>query len=96
MSENSTILKDMVVVVTGAAQGIGRAYAMALAGAGASVAICDISDPSAVVAELKSKGCRCLGSRVDISRADQIECFIDEVESELGPIGGLVNNEWAR
>ena len=47
-------LKDEVAVVTGGAQGIGAAYALALAKAGAKVAIGDVADTGAVQASLEA------------------------------------------
>ncbi|MWB78283.1 SDR family oxidoreductase [Pseudooceanicola sp. 216_PA32_1] len=81
-----------VVVITGAAQGIGRRYALAAAEAGASVAICDLADVSGVVKEIEALGGSAYGARVDITRPEEVSDFVDAVEAGLGGITGLVNN----
>ena len=58
-------LKDKVAIVTGAAQGIGRAYALRLAGEGAKVVIADILDGSGVLQEIKKRDVEALALRTD-------------------------------
>ena len=87
-------LDGQVAVVTGGAQNLGRQHALALAEAGADVAICDIlEEPGrAVEVELQALGRRAWFGQVDVSRPDQIDTFIAEVARRLGPIDILVNN----
>lgn len=92
MSKSNSNIDGMVVVVTGAAQGIGRSYAVALAAAGARVAVCDINDPSETVKAIEAIGGVAYGATADISKFVEVTNFIANVERELGPIGGLVNN----
>jgi NAD(P)-dependent dehydrogenase (short-subunit alcohol dehydrogenase family) len=87
-------LDGRVAVVTGGARGLGRMHALALAEAGADVAICDILDREgeAVAAEIEALGRRAFCGAVDVRSADQIEAFMDLVAARLGRIDILVNN----
>ena len=83
-----------VVVVTGAAGGIGRATARAFAARGADLALADIDRDgvAAVEEELRGGGRRVLARRVDVSRAPDVEAFANEVYGLLGRVDVLVNN----
>jgi len=85
-------LDGMVVIVTGSAQGIGRAFGLALAAAGARVALCDINCPDSVVTEVRAVGGIAIGGKVDVTDATAIAAFVERTEKELGPIDALVNN----
>lgn len=87
-------LSGQVALVTGGARGLGRQMAIALAEAGADVAICDLreEDGRAVAAALAALGRRAFFGTVDVTRADQIETFISRVVEHLGKIDILVNN----
>src|SRR5262249_4607315 len=54
-------LQGKVAIVTGAAQGIGAAYARALAGAGAAVMVADVIEPGGLVSEIEAAGGRAIG-----------------------------------
>ena len=64
-------LVSKVALVTGAAQGIGRAFAHALGEAGAAVAVVDVNadKAEATVAELRGKGIRSIAIQADVTRA---------------------------
>jgi NAD(P)-dependent dehydrogenase (short-subunit alcohol dehydrogenase family) len=87
-------LRGRVVVVTGAAKGIGRATALRLAAAGAKIAGCDTDEAalSTTLAECRALGAVTLGAQVDVANYSAISGFSERVERELGPTFGLVNN----
>lgn len=78
-------LTGKVVVITGGGRGIGAATAKLLTSVGATVAICDLD-------EVTVKEAAVFGRVVDVTDRAAFRRFLDEVESELGPIDVLVNN----
>ncbi len=87
-----TDLTDRVVIVTGAAQGIGATYAEALAKAGAQVALCDRADCGAVLRRIETAGGQGMATTFDITDAPALASFIAAVLARFGRIDGLVNN----
>jgi NAD(P)-dependent dehydrogenase (short-subunit alcohol dehydrogenase family) len=87
-------LKDRVAIVTGGARGLGRQHALALAEAGAAVAICDLlaEEGERTRAELSDLGGEAFFSRVDVTASGEIDSFIGEVMRRYGRIDVLVNN----
>jgi NAD(P)-dependent dehydrogenase (short-subunit alcohol dehydrogenase family) len=84
-------LQGTVVVVTGAARGIGFATAEALAREGAVVVIGDL-DPREAEAAAARIGSGALGLALDVTDPKAFTGFLDEVERSLGPIGVMINN----
>lgn len=87
-------LYGQVALVTGAARGLGRAISLALANAGADVALGlrDIKADSGLAAEITKLGRRALLLQMDMSRMDQIFSAVDETAKKFGRIDILVNN----
>jgi len=87
-------LNGRVAIVTGGARGLGRQHALALAEAGASVAICDLleAEGEETRRELEALGVRAWFGRVNVTVAEEIDAFLRGVEANLGPIRILVNN----
>ena len=85
-------LKGKVAAVTGAASGLGRAMALAFADEGMHVALGDVSDASAVLAEVQRKGVRALAMRLDVSNASVVEAFAQRIDAELGGAHVVCNN----
>src|SRR5947209_1933675 len=102
------VLDGQVALVTGAAsrRGMGRAIALALAEAGADVAVSDIgarslvarAEPEAwqglgsVTGEIETLGRRAVGLAADLSSSEEIAWLIEQVTERLGRVDILVNN----
>ncbi|MBS3795100.1 MAG: SDR family oxidoreductase [Candidatus Thorarchaeota archaeon] len=86
-------LNDKVVIVTGAAQGIGRGIALEMADHGAKVAVSDIDDKVKNVAdEITEGGHESISLLTDVSNMEQVEKMIQSVLDKWGKIDVLVNN----
>jgi len=95
MSKTSPFdLAGEIAVVTGGNGGIGRAIALGLAQAGASVAVLGRNSQKNkdVLAELNASGARAIALQVDLTDRSALEPAWEEIERELGPAGILVNN----
>jgi 3-oxoacyl-[acyl-carrier protein] reductase len=88
-------LTDKVAVVTGAAQGIGRAIAETLARCGAHVVVADLQAEKAGAAASEiaaSTGQRSIAVPVDVADHDSAKAMIDRAVTEFGRVDILVNN----
>ncbi len=83
-----------VAIVTGAAQGIGEAYARALAAAGAAVVVADINTEAgeAVVKDIGAAGGQAAFARTDVSDPDSAQAMAALAADRFGGIDFLVNN----
>jgi 3-oxoacyl-[acyl-carrier protein] reductase len=87
-------LQDLRIIVSGAASGMGRHFALRLAEAGAQAAIGDVNDAGlAETAELaKSAGGKVVWRRLDVANEGDVGAFVDWAWGALGGLNGLVNN----
>jgi NAD(P)-dependent dehydrogenase (short-subunit alcohol dehydrogenase family) len=81
-----------VAIITGSAQGIGAAYARALAREGARVVVSDILDPAPLAAEICGAGGEALGVRADVTDSTACEVLVAEALERFGRVDVLVNN----
>jgi 3-oxoacyl-[acyl-carrier protein] reductase len=89
-----TDTQGRIALVTGAAQGIGRAIALELAKAGATLALADINEVklAQVVAEVEALGGTAAAFKLDVSNQDSIEAGAKAVLERFGKVEILVNN----
>jgi NAD(P)-dependent dehydrogenase (short-subunit alcohol dehydrogenase family) len=86
-------LSGKVAIVTGAGQGLGRAHALTLAGAGASVVVNDVSDAAdQVVAEIKASGGQAVANHSSVSDWETSASLIQQAVDAYGDLHILVNN----
>ncbi len=87
-------LQGQVALVTGASRGLGRAISLALANAGADVALGlrDAKSADGLAAEIEAMGRRALPVQMDVLHLEQISSAVEEVVSRMGRLDILVNN----
>jgi NAD(P)-dependent dehydrogenase (short-subunit alcohol dehydrogenase family) len=87
-------LSGQVALVTGAARGLGRAISLALANAGADVALGlrDRNTGSDLVREIEAMGRRSIPLQMDMAHLDQVSGAVDEAVAHFGRLDILVNN----
>ncbi|MGZ8734610.1 MAG: SDR family NAD(P)-dependent oxidoreductase [Acidimicrobiia bacterium] len=90
----SVALNGRVAVVTGAAVGIGRATALALARFGADLAVCDrdVDNLDFLVHEIEGLGHQVVAAGLDVRDADGVAGFLETVRDRFGRVDVLVNN----
>jgi glucose 1-dehydrogenase len=88
-------LKGKVAIVTGGNSGIGRAIALGLARAGASIVIDYIADPAATDAlehDIVALGDKAIGVEADVSKLDDLQKLVDAAVAAFGRLDIMVNN----
>jgi 3-oxoacyl-[acyl-carrier protein] reductase len=87
-------LTDKVAIITGAGQGIGRAYALRFVAEGAKVAVADINDANAeqVAKEIEAAGGEAMAVHVDVSDEASTNAMAQSVVDRWGRIDVLINN----
>jgi 3-oxoacyl-[acyl-carrier protein] reductase len=88
------LLDGRTVVITGAAHGLGRAYALGVAAEGGNVVCCDLDSAAldSVAAEVEAAGARVLARRASVLSFDELTDLGDAAAATFGGIDGLVNN----
>jgi p-cumic alcohol dehydrogenase len=85
-------VRDKVVVVTGAARGIGREFARSLASAGARIVAADIHDCSATLELAKAEGGQAIGATLDVKSSASAGAVAAAALAAFGRIDALINN----
>ena len=93
-SHSAGLLRDRLVVVTGAGQGIGRAIALGVATAGARVVVSDLRQDraEATAREIRDAGKEAAAYSLDVTDAAACSDVAKSVDEEIGPADVLVNN----
>jgi NAD(P)-dependent dehydrogenase (short-subunit alcohol dehydrogenase family) len=92
MSSNKKRLAGRVAIVTGAGQGLGAAFAQALAAQGARIVVGDIIATDATCAAIRSEGGEATGARADVTDASSVAQLIDTAKTRYGAVDIVVNN----
>lgn len=87
-------LSGKVAIVTGGANGIGKATAMRLAEAGANIAIADLKleDAQSAVKDIEALGVKALAVECNILKDDDLVAMVNKVVAEFGTVNILINN----
>lgn len=90
----NTRLKDQIAIVTGAADGIGRAIAELFCREGASVCVADINEVAGteVVSKLNEQGFNAIFVKTDVSCIDSVKNMVEQTVTQLGKPSVLINN----
>ncbi len=85
-------LRDKVIVITGAARGIGQEYARSCGAAGARIVAADLRDCSATLELVQQAGGEAIGVKLDVGDASSALAMAESTIHSFGRIDGLVNN----
>src|SRR5215813_9432368 len=87
-------VKGKIALVTGAARGLGRACALALAEAGADIALGlrDVNADNGLVKEIEALGRKALPLQMDVSKMNEINAAFSKIKEYYGGLDIVVNN----
>ncbi|MGD9116567.1 MAG: 3-oxoacyl-ACP reductase family protein [Dehalococcoidia bacterium] len=85
-------LKNKVAIITGAARGMGRVFALRFAKEGAKLTVCDIHDCNPVAEEIKNLGSEALALKTDVTSEADTAAMAKKTVERFGRIDILVNN----
>jgi len=85
-------LSDKVILITGAARGLGQTYARRFAELGAGLVVCDRRDCAETVAQCRQAGGMALGFETDVTDLASTRAMVEDAVAELGRIDVLINN----
>ncbi len=86
------LLTDRTIIVTGAATGIGQAFAIGCAAQGANVVVADMHAADETVAAIEAAGGQAIAVRVDVADDASTRAMADAALKRFGRIDGLINN----
>ena len=86
------IFDDRIVIVTGAARGLGRDYAKYFAQDGANVVLADIKGTEAAAADASKSGQVCIGVEVDVTDRTSVNSMVGQTVDKFGRLDILINN----
>lgn len=89
---SARVCEGRVVIVTGAASGIGREHALELARQGAKVVVNDVASTDAIVKEIEEIGGEALGFHGDVSEWETAEQLVQAAVDKFGDLHAVVNN----
>ena len=87
-----SVFDGKVVVVTGAARGLGRDYARYFAQDGANVVLADVKGTEAAAEEASAAGPRCIGIEADVTDRASVAGLVEAVDAAFGRLDVLINN----
>ncbi|MDT8900602.1 beta-ketoacyl-ACP reductase [Anaeroselena agilis] len=85
-------LKDKVVLITGAAGGIGKATAIRFAEEGAKIVVADFADGAQTVEAVKALGSQAVYVKVDVTSTESCQNMVDAAKQAFGRVDVLINN----
>jgi p-cumic alcohol dehydrogenase len=85
-------IRSKVVIITGAARGIGQQFAQSLAAAGASIVAADINDCSPTLDLIKAEGASGIGVRLDVREFASAQDMVAAACRAFGRVDALINN----
>ena len=86
------LLDNRTIIVTGAATGIGQAFALGCAAQGANVVVADMNAADDTVDAIQKMGGKAIGVRVDVADSASVQAMADASLKAFGRIDGLINN----